>query len=278
MPLPPDPTQALAPDQIWQTALGELELQLTGATFHTWLSRTRLVAIEDNTFVVGVHNQYAQDWLEHRLRAMITRTLQGITGRPVELRFVVNEASVLAPAGVIPITDTPLKGVLGTGVQLNAPTAAGKAHRDEPASDLVPEDLGWFAISAYASRFWRPLLGRVAWAVYEIVRESDKRAPKQRSEWTPPRTWTAPALAEDVPCGRQALTGALRGGVPQLGAFDRLAALDVGHVQRQGNEPHGVYELSVRVVLPWLAAEQLEQLSERLRVKHDRWKEKRGIT
>jgi hypothetical protein len=266
MPLPPDPTHALAPDQIWQTALGELQLQLTGATFNTWLSRTRLEAIEGNTFVIGVHNAYAQDWLENRLRAMITRTLQGIIGRPVELRFVVNESPVGLPLkGVIPITDTPLP-------------AAGKARREELAPDLVPDDLGWFAISAYASRFWRPLLGRVAWAVYEIVRESDKRPPKQRTEWTPPRTWTAPALAEDVPCGHQALTGSLRGGVPQPGAFDRLAALDVGRVQRQGRDPHVVYELSVRVMLPWLETDQVGQLSERLRVKHDRWKEKRGIT
>jgi hypothetical protein len=276
MPLLPDQTHTLAPDQIWQTALGELALQLTGATFTTWLSRTQLVAYEDGTFTIGVHNQYAQDWLENRLRAMITRTLQGIIGRPVELRFVVNESPVGLPLkGVIPITHT---GVQLNAPTVNAPTAAGKAHREEPATDLVPEDLGWFAISAYASRFWRPLLGRVAWAVYEIVRESDKRPPKQRTEWTPPRTWTAPALAEDVPCGHQALTGSLRGGVPQPGAFDRLAALDVGRVVRQGRDPHVVYELSVRVMLPWLAADQVGQLSERLRVKHDRWKEKRGIT
>jgi len=269
MPLPTSPTQPVTPEQIWQTALGELQLQLTSATFNTWLGRTRLVAFEDGTFVVGVHNAYAQDWLEHRLAAMVKRTLHDVAGQAVEVRFVVCERELPpAPVPAIPIIGTAL---------IDPPTREEIATRDERLPDMAPDDLGWYPISTYASRFWRPLLGRVAWAVYEIVRESDKRPPKLRTEWTPPRAWTAPALAEDVPCGRQALTGTLRAGKPQPGAFDRLAALEVGRVQRQGREPHIVYEISVRVMLPWLLPEQIEQLSEQLRVKHRRWMEKRGL-
>ncbi len=79
----------MKPDQIWQTALGELQLQLTGATFNTWLSRARFIAYEDGTFIIGVHNGYAKDWLENRLLSMVKRTLTGILGRSVEVRFVV---------------------------------------------------------------------------------------------------------------------------------------------------------------------------------------------
>jgi len=79
----------MKPDQIWQTALGELQLQLTGATYNTWLGRTQLIAYEDGTFIVGVHNGYAKDWLENRLLSMVKRTLTGLIGRSVEVRFVV---------------------------------------------------------------------------------------------------------------------------------------------------------------------------------------------
>ena len=79
----------MKPDQIWQTALGELQLQLTGATYNTWLGRTSLLAYEDGTFIIGVHNGYAKDWLENRLLSMVKRTLTGIIGRSVEVRFVV---------------------------------------------------------------------------------------------------------------------------------------------------------------------------------------------
>lgn len=79
----------MKPDQIWQATLGELQLQLTGATYNTWLGRARLISYEDGTFIIGVHNGYAKDWLENRLLTMIKRTLTNITGQSVEVRFVV---------------------------------------------------------------------------------------------------------------------------------------------------------------------------------------------
>lgn len=79
----------MTPNQIWQTALGELQLQLTAATFDTWLRHTQVISAEDGAFVIGVHNGYAKDWLENRLLSMIKRTLTGIVQKSVEVRFVV---------------------------------------------------------------------------------------------------------------------------------------------------------------------------------------------
>jgi chromosomal replication initiator protein len=76
-------------DSIWSAALGELELQMTQATFDTWLRDSRLLKHEDSTFVVGVKNGYAKEWLEHRLLPTIKRTLTRLTGRTVEVKFVV---------------------------------------------------------------------------------------------------------------------------------------------------------------------------------------------
>lgn len=75
--------------RIWQSALGELQLELTRATFETWLRGSRLVACEDGVFVIGVANTYARDWLDSRLRPVITRVLSRLTGRTVSVRFVV---------------------------------------------------------------------------------------------------------------------------------------------------------------------------------------------
>jgi chromosomal replication initiator protein len=76
-------------DQIWPAALGELELQMTQATFDTWLRDSRLLKYQDDVFVVGVKNGYAKDWLENRLLATIRRTLARLTGKTVEIKFVV---------------------------------------------------------------------------------------------------------------------------------------------------------------------------------------------
>ncbi|MFQ6102150.1 MAG: chromosomal replication initiator protein DnaA [Anaerolineae bacterium] len=79
----------MKPDLIWSAALGELQLQMTQATFDTWLRDSRLLKCEDGTFVIGVKSGYAKDWLEHRLLATIKRTLVRLTGRTVEVKFIV---------------------------------------------------------------------------------------------------------------------------------------------------------------------------------------------
>jgi chromosomal replication initiator protein len=79
----------MKPDHVWSAALGELQLQMTQATFDTWLRDSRLLKHEEGTFVIGVKNGYAKDWLEHRLLATIKRTLARLTGRTVAVKFVV---------------------------------------------------------------------------------------------------------------------------------------------------------------------------------------------
>jgi chromosomal replication initiator protein len=86
------PRKALAPNaaHVWQAALGELQLQMTKATFDTWVKPTFALALdaEKNVLVVGVRNAYAKQWLENRLYGMIERTLHHVLGQPVEIRFV----------------------------------------------------------------------------------------------------------------------------------------------------------------------------------------------
>jgi chromosomal replication initiator protein len=78
----------MKPHEIWQAALGELQLQVTKATYDTWVKNTELVSHEDGTFIIGTQNTYAVDWLENRLHATIKRTLAGLVGHSVEVRFV----------------------------------------------------------------------------------------------------------------------------------------------------------------------------------------------
>lgn len=79
--------------RLWQSALGELELQMTRATFDTWLRDTHCIGIENNnTLIIGVRNGYAVEWLEHRLYPVVQRTLNRLTNKKMETRFVVWES------------------------------------------------------------------------------------------------------------------------------------------------------------------------------------------
>jgi len=74
---------------VWQATKGELQLQMTEATYDTWISNTFPIAYEDGTFIIGVHNTYAKEWLENRLQTIIKRTLIGLTNQTAEVKFVV---------------------------------------------------------------------------------------------------------------------------------------------------------------------------------------------
>jgi chromosomal replication initiator protein len=76
-------------EQAWQSALGQLQMEMPKASFDTWVRDTRVTSYEDGLFTVTVNNAYARDWLESRLSSTVTRLLLGIMNRSVEVAFVV---------------------------------------------------------------------------------------------------------------------------------------------------------------------------------------------
>jgi chromosomal replication initiator protein len=76
-------------EQAWQSALGQLQMEMPKASFDTWVRDTRVASYEDGLFTVSVRNAYARDWLESRLSSTVTRLLMGIMNRSVEVDFVV---------------------------------------------------------------------------------------------------------------------------------------------------------------------------------------------
>lgn len=76
-------------NQAWQAALGQLQVEMPKGTFDTWVRDAEMVAYEDGSFVIGVNNAYARDWLDSRLKSTVTRLLTGMMNRTVEVRFVI---------------------------------------------------------------------------------------------------------------------------------------------------------------------------------------------
>ena len=78
-----------SPDDIWQRALAELQLQLPESTFETWVRDTSLIDCAGDSLIVGAPNAYARDWLQNRLRAKCNRILNQMTKRTVTVDFEV---------------------------------------------------------------------------------------------------------------------------------------------------------------------------------------------
>ena len=85
--------------QAWQAAQGQLQIELSKATYDTWVKQTQLIRFDEaaGVFYLGASNAYACDWLESRLKATLINKLSGMMARSVELEFSVWAAQAVEP-------------------------------------------------------------------------------------------------------------------------------------------------------------------------------------
>jgi hypothetical protein len=87
--------------ELWDKALKELALQMTRATFDTWLLGTFVVDYEpvaeggegEDRFLIQARSAYAVDWLTNRLMPTIVRTLSRLVRRSVRIEFIAGKGS-----------------------------------------------------------------------------------------------------------------------------------------------------------------------------------------
>jgi chromosomal replication initiator protein len=75
--------------RVWDTALGQLQLQVTRPNYDTWLKDTVGLAAENGSFVIGTPNDFVSEWLSAKMGPVIAKTVGAILGREVKLRFQV---------------------------------------------------------------------------------------------------------------------------------------------------------------------------------------------
>ena len=82
-------------NQIWQAALGTIQLQTSRQEFDTWLRGTTLVALDGGMATVGTSSPFHKEGLENRYLAPVRRSLGDIVGYPVQVRVVITSGSVV---------------------------------------------------------------------------------------------------------------------------------------------------------------------------------------
>jgi chromosomal replication initiator protein len=91
--------------EIWESALGKLQIQVSKANYTTWLSNSQGLSCQDNTFVVNVPNIFVAEWLSKRLYPLVRKTLVDIMGNDVDVQFVVQNSEQLAASPLARQTD-----------------------------------------------------------------------------------------------------------------------------------------------------------------------------
>jgi len=78
------------PQEIWETALGELQLQVSKPNYRTWFSKTTGLSYQDNKFIIGVPSTFVAEYLEKNQRPQIEKVLIGLISPGVQVVFQVN--------------------------------------------------------------------------------------------------------------------------------------------------------------------------------------------
>lgn len=80
--------------EVWEAALGDLQLQISRTNYDTWLRDTTGLSLDVDSFTIGVSSPFAVEYLEQRLASIIQKTLIRITGKELELVFQIQQPDV----------------------------------------------------------------------------------------------------------------------------------------------------------------------------------------
>lgn len=75
--------------ELWEAALGELQMQVSKANYRTWLEKTIGLAYENGHLIIGVPNTFIAEYLERNQRSLIEKALTGLTQSDIKARFQV---------------------------------------------------------------------------------------------------------------------------------------------------------------------------------------------
>lgn len=87
---------------LWEAALGQIELSLSKANFITWFKNTSILSLERGVATIAVPNGFAKEWLENKYNLYILKALKSLDPEIAEIRCsIVQENSIKKQNNVI---------------------------------------------------------------------------------------------------------------------------------------------------------------------------------
>lgn len=85
-------------EELWQAALGEIEISISKANFITWFKNTTILSNTNGRVIIGVPNGFAKEWLENKYNSYIIRALQSFHSDVKEISCIINHNQSLFTA------------------------------------------------------------------------------------------------------------------------------------------------------------------------------------
>lgn len=91
-------------EKLWCGVQEKLRTMLSAETFNLWFAPLRAVAVENNSLVVEVANDFCEVWLKDNYLGLMQEVLGQIAGQPMHIKFKVANAPVQATSSSVPTT------------------------------------------------------------------------------------------------------------------------------------------------------------------------------
>lgn len=82
--------------ELWEAALGEIEVSISRASFNTWFKNSRLISREGGKVVVGIESVFQKSWIESKFNDIVIKALRHIDSTIKEVVYEVHQAGALA--------------------------------------------------------------------------------------------------------------------------------------------------------------------------------------
>ncbi len=130
---------AKAASDIWNAALGELEIQVNKSNFRTWFQKTNGVSFQDGVLTVGVPNAFIAEYLDRNQRSLVEKTVINLTRDGTRLVFAVAGGT---GGGGIPEALEPSRPRLNRSYTFDAFITGGGNSLAHAAAQRVTENPG----------------------------------------------------------------------------------------------------------------------------------------
>ncbi|MBI2609773.1 chromosomal replication initiator protein DnaA [Candidatus Giovannonibacteria bacterium] len=77
-------------EELWQSALAELETVVSKANFATWFQNTTIAARQEGAVVLHVPNAFAKEWLEYKYHKFIVKALRALSPEVRSVEYIIS--------------------------------------------------------------------------------------------------------------------------------------------------------------------------------------------
>ena len=78
-------------NQLWQSVLENLEVEISKANFATWLKYTSISSIKDSELIISVPNHFTKEWLQNKYNKLIINTVRNIKPEITKIQYIVGK-------------------------------------------------------------------------------------------------------------------------------------------------------------------------------------------